>query len=160
MNPSTTLFPAREGLQAPTLAPAGGKLSPDVAVLLKNCYIGGQHDCLVYQAKRSRVADVADLLEKSATPFCLVSQAKLVDVADFRVADFFRQPRSDWSEKVYFFCTRCTFWPVRTPETLGPQRIPRARARTDKGFYRGKAAVLVCTSVLFCPSASVGRVLS
>ena len=62
---------------------------PDVAVLLKNCYISGQHDWLVYQAKRFRVVDVADLLKKSATRFCLVSQAKLVDVADFRVADFF-----------------------------------------------------------------------
>ena len=133
---------------------------PDVAVLLKNCYISGQHDCLVYQAKRFRLADVADLLIKSATRFCLVSQAKLVDVADFRVADFFRQLRSGWSGKVHFLCTHCTFWLVRTPETLASQRIPRARVRTDKGFYQGKAAVLVCTFVLFCPSVSVGRVLS
>lgn len=134
---------------------------PDVAVLLKNCYISGQHDCLVYQEKRFRIADVADPLKISATRFCLVSQAKLVDVADFRVADFFfSQPRSGWSEKVYFFCTHCTFWLVRTPETLASQRIPRARVRTDKGFYQGIAAVLVCTFVLFCPSVSVGRVLS
>ena len=133
---------------------------PDVAVLLKNCYISGQHDWLVYQAKRFRVVDVADLLKKSAIRFCLVSQAKLVNVADFRVADYFRQLRSGWSEIVYFSCTRCTLWLVRTPKTLGSQRIPRARVRTDKGFYQGIAAVLVCTFVLFCPSVSVGRVLS
>lgn len=133
---------------------------PDVAVLLKNCYISGQHDCLVYQAKRFRLADVADLLKKSATRFCLVSQVKLVDVADFRVADCFRQLRGGWSEKVYFSCTHCTFWLVRTPETLEYQQIPRARTRTDKGFYRGKAVVLVCTFVLICASASMGRVLS
>ena len=139
-----------------TSTPSG----PDVAVLLMNCYISGQHDCLGYQEKRFRVADVADPLKKSVTRFCLVSQVKLVDVADFRVADCFRQLRGGWSEKVYFSCTHCTFWLVCTPETFGSQRIPRARVRTDKGFYQGKAAVPVCTSVLFCPSASVGRVIS
>lgn len=134
--------------------------TPRVAVFAKNCYISGQHDCLVYQAKRFRLADVADLLIKSATRFCLVSQAKLVDVADFRVADFFRQLRSGWSGKVHFLCRRCTFRPAHTPETLEYQQIPRARTRTDKGFYRGKAVVLVCTFVLICASASMGRVLS
>ena len=83
--------------------------TPRVAVFAKNCYISGQRDCLVYQEKRFRAADVADPLKNSATRFCLVSQVKLVDVADFCVADCFRQLRGGWSEKVYFFVRTVLF---------------------------------------------------